>query len=285
MLYNEIVSSMKRHGLAAALLPVAVLLPVLAGCGQERATNPVNPVPLTLAAQGVGGAAHAIPAASSTILAAASQATDTIPVTYTRALLVIRDVRFVLPEEMDDDPADTLGMGGMGQADSMDVGDDDGGQVRFHGPYVVDLLSGHAANLDTMMVLPGDYMRVQGHLQALRSGDHDAATYPALVGYTVWLEGTIDGEGGGPFSYLARIDNEFQIRGDFSVDVDTPATAFVTFDVSKWLQDRDGRFLDPRDETNDLAIKSAIRHSIKVGMDDDHDGAMDDDMHAETSAY
>ena len=59
----------------------------------------------------------------------------------------------------------------------------------------------------------------------------------------------------------------------------------MTFDVSKWLRDRDGHFLDPRDETNDLAIKSAIRHSIKVGMDDDHDGEMDDDMHAEMGAY
>ncbi|HEX4935092.1 MAG TPA: hypothetical protein VFV33_18030, partial [Gemmatimonadaceae bacterium] len=278
--------AMRRHALAAAVLPVAVLLVILAGCGDKHATRAVNPVPLTLSAQGVGGASHAIPAASSTILAAASQATDTIPVTYTRALLVIRDVRFVLPGEMDDDGADTLGMGGMSQADSMDMDDDeDGGQVRFRGPFVVDLLSGHAENLDTMMVMPGDYMRVQGHLQALRSGDHGAAAYPTLVGYTVWLEGTIDGEGGGPFSYLARIDNEFQIRGDFSVDVDTPATAFVTFDLSKWLQDRDGRFLDPRDETNDQAIKSAIRHSIKVGMDDDHDGEMDDDMHAEMDAY
>jgi hypothetical protein len=32
---------------------------------------------------------------------------------------------------------------------------------------------------------------------------------------------------------------------------------------------------------NDFLIKQAIRHAIKAGMDDDHDGQADDDMHEE----
>ena len=192
--------------------------------------------------------------------------------------MVVRDVRFVMPEAIDDsdDRADSLG-----ETDSTDMGDDHDvqGQARFRGPFVIDLLSGHAARLDTMMVMPGDYARVQGHLQMLRAGDLEAADFPGLVGSTVWLEGTIGGEGGGTFSFLARIDNEFQIRGGFHVAENTAATAFVTFDLSKWLSDSSGHFLDPRDLANEQAIKSAIRHSIKVGMDDDHDGAADDDMH------
>ncbi|HKW50586.1 MAG TPA: hypothetical protein VJQ53_02540, partial [Candidatus Eisenbacteria bacterium] len=102
-----------------------------------------------------------------------------------------------------------------------------------------------------------------------------------LVGSTVYLTGTVDGEGGGPFTYQARIDNEFQIRGKFTVQTGTPATAFIVFDLSTWLRGRDGAFLDPRLPENDEAIRSAIRHSVKAGMDRDHDGEIDDDMHAE----
>jgi hypothetical protein len=261
----------------AGLFVAGLLVSWLTGCG-DKATSPIKPVPLTLVAQGVGGTAHRYPAAAGSTLMASTAATDTIPVTFTKALLVVRDVRLVLPEaiEAGDDSEDV--------ADSLDVedGDEDAqGQVRFRGPFVLDLLSGHAARLDTMMVQPGDYARVQGHLQALHAGDPDAADFPGLVGYTVWLEGTIDGDGGGPFSFLVRIDNEFQIRGAFHVAAATPATAFVTFDVSKWLQDANGHFLDPRVLENEQAIQSAIRHSIKVGMDDDHDGSIDDRMHGE----
>jgi len=40
--------------------------------------------------------------------------------------------------------------------------------------------------------------------------------------------------------------------------------------------DREGRFLDPRNPDNALAIESAIRHAIKFGTDNDHDGEMDE---------
>jgi len=103
-----------------------------------------------------------------------------------------------------------------------------------------------------------------------------------LIASTVYLKGTVSGDGGGPFTYQARIDNEFQIRGKFTVPTDTRATAFITFDLSRWLRGRDGAFLDPRLPENDQLIRSAIRHSIKVGMDENHDGECDDDMHAES---
>jgi len=258
---------------AARLVLAVALVALAAGCG-DKVTSPTQPVPLTLAARGIGGASQQFTGATTTLSAAAPAISAEIPVTYTTALLVVRDVRFVLSESMEGDggATDTLGMGEMAGA----LEGDDDGQVRFRGPFVIDLLSNHAERLDTQMVMPGDYRRVQGHLQSLRSGDEDAAAHEALVGYTVLLEGTIDGEGGGDFSYLARIDNEFQIRGSFTVEAETPATAFVAFDLSTWLTGRDGQFLDPRDVANDQAIKSAIRHSIKIGMDDDHDGEMDE---------
>jgi len=262
----------------AGLLVAGLITLAAAGCG-NKTMSPVKPVPLTLVAQGVGGSAHRYVAAAGSALLGSTAAADTVPVTFTKALLVVRDVRLVLPEalEAEDDSENT--------SDSLDVSDggdhDAAGQPRFRGPFVVDLLTGHAARLDTVMVQPGDYARVQGHLQMLRAGDPDAADFPGLVGSTVWLEGTVGGDGGGPFSFLARIDDEFQIRGAFHVAAATPATAFVTFDVSKWLQDANGHFLDPRVLDNEAAIKSAIRHSIKVGMDDNHDGSMDDGMHGE----
>ncbi len=244
----------------------------ITGCGGNGATSPVKPVPLTLQAVPVGGATQRF---ASSALGAAS-ATDTIPVTFTQALLVIRDVRFVLQGDDEGDDTDTLGTA----EDTLGVGEDDGdgGQVRFRGPYVVDLLAGTAQSLDTEMVPPGAYDRVQGHLRSLRDSDAPASTYSSLVGATIRLEGTIDGEGGGPFVYSARIDNEFMIRGDFTVEAETPATAFLVFDLSRFLADRDGHFLDPRVADNDLWIQQAIRHAIKIGMDDDHDGEMDDDL-------
>ena len=287
MSHNKLADFPRRLLVAGGLAGTLVL--ALAGCGGKASTGPTQMVPLTLVAQGVGGttARYAAPAAAMFMTAIAD--TDTIPVTFTKALLVVRDVRLVRPEVMDDSTGQT---DSLDATDSLDVsdGEDDGGedhdgndqgQVRFRGPFVIDLLSGTAARLDTMMVEPGDYKRIQGHLRMLRPHDLDAANFPGLVGSTVWLEGTIDGEGGGPFAFLARIDNEFMIRGGFHVDAETPATAFITFDITKWLQDRHGRFLDPRVAENAWAIKSAIRHSIKVCMDDDHDGRIDDRMHSE----
>jgi len=64
------------------------------------------------------------------------------------------------------------------------------------------------------------------------------------------------------------------------VEADAPATSFLTFDVSRWLTGGNGQFLDPRVEESHKWIEQAIRHSIKFGIDEDHDGEIDDgDMH------
>ena len=141
---------------------------------------------------------------------------------------------------------------------------------------MIDLLALAAQSLDTEMVPPGAYQRAQGHLRALSDADGPASAYSSLIGSTVRLEGVIGGEGGGSFVYSARIDNEFMVRGDFTVLAETPATAFIVFDLPQFLTSREGHFLDPRVVENDFLIKQAIRHAIKVGMDDDHDGEMDD---------
>lgn len=242
-----------NHPYVSPLLGTALVLAFsLAGCSGNKTTSPVKPVPLTLEASGVGGASQRF---TSSALAAPA-ATDTIPVTFTEALLVVRDVRFVLEDD--------------------DAVLDDGGQARFHGPYVIDLLAGVAQSLGTEMVLPGAYDRAQGHLFALNADDGPASAHASLIGSTVRLEGVIGGEGGGAFVYSARIDNEFMIRGDFTVLAETPATAFIVFDLTQFLTSREGHFLDPRVVENDFLIKQAIRHGIKIGMDDDHDGEMDD---------
>lgn len=280
---------------AGALLAGVTLLFAAAGCGTSKPTAPKqNLVPLTLAAQASGTGSFRAPAPAGTAALGAAE-TDTFDVTLSKAYLVVRDVRFILSDvedgtgqqdstgsqdstESGDSMRMTLGFSGDDSIPGM--GDDEGEAVVFRGPFVIDLLSHTAAALDTMMVEPGDYHHVQGHLQALHA--RDAAATPDLsflVGSTVYLEGTIDGEGGGPFTFMARIDNEFQIRGHFTVLDETPATAFITFNPDLWLLDRNGHFLDPRNPDNLQAIKSAIRHSIKVGMDDNHDGEMDDDMH------
>jgi hypothetical protein len=260
----------RLRSIRAVFLVGVLAMAALWGCGKDNVAAPKR-VPLTLQAQGVGSASQQYSAAAAL---AGTVAQDTIPVTFTRALVTVRDVRFVLPEEEDD--ADTLG---LGEGDSTDAdGSSGGGQVRFHGPFVIDLLAGDAQSLGTQMVPAGVYSMIMGHLQALAAGGPLATQYPELVDATVLLEGDIAGDGGGHFVYTARIDDEFIIHGQFSVLGDRPVTSFLVFDLSKLLMDRDGHFLDPRVLDNDQAIRQAIRHAIKVGVDRDRDGEPDDDL-------
>lgn len=286
-----------RYLLPGALTAGAILLVVLAGCSTDK--QPLAPrqtlVPLTLATQASGAASFRAAGTAGTFSTTATES-DSVNVTLTKAYLVVRDVRFILSDMETGGGGDTTGTGdstnmsatwdvgddsipGMGDDDSIPDMGDEGEGVVFHGPFAIDLLDHTAMALDTLMVPPGDYHRVQGHLQALHAGDAPAADLPFLVGSTVYLEGTVDGSNGGPFTFEARIDDEFQIRGNFTVQSDTPATAFITFNPDQWLIGRDGRFLDPRNPDNLFAIKSTIRHAIKACMDDNHDGRMDDHMH------
>jgi hypothetical protein len=263
-----------------SILTLAALGLIVIGCGGKHVAAPGSLAPLTLEAGGTGASTvRALRAAS---LAVSDTDTAHVNVTFTRALLVVRDIRFLTSQEGDDENDSTEVEGqdaariGFAAADSEPSEDHEGGIV-FRGPFVVDLLSRRADSLDTKLVPPGLYERIQGHLQALHEGDAAATPDLAfLIGSTVDLEGTISGDGGGPFTFKARIDDEFQIRGAFTVQSGTPATAFLVFDLSRWLVDREGRFLDPRNPDNAQAIESTIRHAIKVGTDDDHDGEMDE---------
>lgn len=261
--------------LAPPLL-VILFLSILgaAGCSKQI-SGPVKMVPLTLKSQ-VSGASPV-----RALRAATAASADTDSVTFTRALLVVRDVRFqtALEDTGDDNEAEEDSLG-ENEAEEDTLGEheaDEGEGIVFRGPFVIDLLSHHSDVLGTKLVPPDVYVKVMGHLQPLRAGDPAATPdLSFLIGSTVFLEGTISGEGGGPFTYMARINDEFIIHGTFTVASDTPATAFLVFDLKGMLVDHEGHFLDPRDPGNDQAIRQAIRHAIKVGIDKDHDGEFDD---------
>jgi hypothetical protein len=222
----------------------------------------------------------------------ARAADDTV--TYSKVLLVVREVNFRLAETEPGDSGQQAGddaqrsavfMGAAWDSMGSHQGDDGMGDhaesIRFRGPFVVDLLAQRAESLDTEMVPPGTYRSVKGAIGPLRAEDWNAPKFRVLVGSTVLLQGTVHGTGGGDFTYMAPISHTFRIRGTFTVEKNTPATAFLTFDMSGWLRDPEGRFLDPRDPANDLAIRRAIIRSIRAGMDDNHDGRCDDRTHGE----
>jgi hypothetical protein len=274
MLRRDLHSPFSWKSLSAMAGALTIL--ALAGCGSDSVSGPKQ-VLLTVKAMGTGAASSARLASGLTFHSAYSAAAESIPVTFTKALLVVRDVRFHFEDgdfdtlDTDDGDMDSTGSQGDSIGEGEDDDDQDGGMVTFRGPFVLDLLSQSAESLGTQLVPPGDYDRVQGHLRALRASDWNAGGYPYLIGATVHLEGLVEGEGGGPFTYQARIDNEFMIRGRFTVEPGSPATAFISFDISKWLV-KDGAFLDPRIPDNAKWIEWAIRHAIKVDMDEDHDG-------------
>lgn len=270
MLRKVLLSSIRQ--VPRQFLLCLALLALAAGCGKDNVSGP-NQVPLTLRAMGSGSVSKSTAMAAGwrdgIQYSAAAQA-DTVPVTFTRALLVVRDVQFVLNE----DEEDSLDI----DDDSTGVHEDDESEaaVVFHGPFVIDLLAHSADSLGTQLVPPGLYHQIQGHLSALHADDWNASQFSFLVGSTVLLEGTVNGDGGGPFTYKARIDDEFILRGPFNIQAGTPATAFLTFDLSRWLVGQNGTFLDPRVAENDKWIRWAIRHAIKVTMDGNHNGELDD---------
>ena len=257
-----------------AVLALAAAFLASGGCSSDNATGPKR-VPLKVMAQGVGGTSSRLVTAPN-MTAAAVADTDTM-VTYTRALLVVRDVRFVMSDSDEGGETDTT----VTPHDSTDADSDhdDAGQIRYRGPFVIDLLAGDAQDLGTQMVPAGIYHHVMGHLQKLAGGGDLATQFPDLIGATVLLEGDVHGEGGGHFIFESRIDTEFIIRGTFEVTGDSPVTSFLVFDLSEFLRGHDGAFLDPRDPGNELAIRVAVKHAVKVGIDEDHDGEPDEVVH------
>src|SRR5512142_1140858 len=80
---------------ALAVGLIAVCL-ALTGCGSKQATSPVQKlVPMTLTAQSSGAAAsNRIPAAVGTLTASPTDSIGSVDVTLSKALLVVRDVKF-----------------------------------------------------------------------------------------------------------------------------------------------------------------------------------------------
>ena len=296
-LAGEFARSIRWAAMTAACLLVA------AGCSTEaKLGGPGNgTVPMTLKAMGLGTASGRQPSTMARTLGVAFATTsgDTIPVTFTKALLVVHDIRFHLISGGDTDSTggdtDSTGDGEVtpharDEAYAQEVedhhgddGDDDSVQtIKFVGPFVVDLLTQTADSLDTQMVEPGTYKNTVGHIRPLLASDWNASSFEYLIGGTVYLQGTVDGPGGDTFTYRAKIYHVFKIKGEFVVDAPTPATAFITFDISQWLRGPGGRFLDPRDGENGLAIRDAIIRSLRMGMDRNHNGHCDrDEMHGE----
>lgn len=289
-----------------SLLYLAASVLVAGGCSNDgkNLTGVGNgTVPVTLRAMGVGTASGSRSAMPTRALGATfSTPEDTIPVTFTKALLVVDNVKFHLIEggETDSTGGGTDSTGATENPDARDQafamqfeshgGDNDGDDntdhdeiIRFKGPFVIDLLTQTSDSLDTQMVQPGTYKNTMGHLRPLRADDWNASSFEYLIGGTVYLQGTVDGPGGDSFTYRAKIYHVFIIRGHFVVDAATPATMFLTFDISQWLRGPGGRFLDPRDGENGLLIRNAIIRSLHMGMDRNHNGRSDDEMHGEDS--
>lgn len=306
MFQIKLAGNFARSVRSAAL--TAACLIVASGCSTDNAGKMAGPgngtVPMTLKAVGLGAASGSRPASAARSLGAsfASTSDDTLPVTFTKALLVVDDVRFHLisggetdstgggtdstgagetPDAIDQAYAMQMEGRGMGHHGDDRNGNGDRETIRFVGPFVVDLLTQTADSLDTQMVEPGTYRNTMGHLRPLTAGDWNASSFEYLIGGTVYLQGTVDGPGGDTFTYRAKIYHVFRIKGEFTVDAATPATAFLTFDISQWLRGPNGRFLDPRDGENGLAIRNAIIRSLRMGMDRNHNGRCDDDTRGE----
>ena len=104
----------------------------------------------------------------------------------------------------------------------------------------------------------------------------------SLLGTSVVVTGSVKYPGGAwvPFLFKADIDEDFKVKGDFTVAEGQSVTPYVLkFDLGSWFRVGTGRTLDPNDPADRHWIRYAIKASLKGrmagGRDHNHDGRPD----------
>lgn len=94
-------------------------------------------------------------------------------------------------------------------AETREVGEVDGTEVSFKGPYYVDLLSNSPVVLDTQSVADIPYKRIKMKLEASNSSP-PAGTPSALASNSIYLQGSV---GGNNFTFQLDDGTELSIAG------------------------------------------------------------------------
>ncbi|WP_051207941.1 hypothetical protein [Saccharospirillum impatiens] len=183
--------------------------------------------------------------------------------TLNKALIVIRSIEL----EQDDDQNDD---------DDQDDDDDD---IKFVGPFVVNLLTNEVTpSLPELSLPQGRYDEVEIEYGPLRSSDLGADgeplvdQFPDIGGYSLYLEGQYTPVNGVAneidFQFTYDDDDDFELSGSdtsLGFDVNGEVDLIVAFRMARWF-----RFDD--DETNENGVNFEDAHEVgtnTISLDDD----------------
>ncbi len=198
------------------------------------------------------------------------------------ALIVLKDIKFIAAidtarvrdslecERNDDDE----------QMHDGYHGDDARPVVRFKGPFLVALKDTTPVQVALDTIPPGNYSGIKYVIHKLRRRDlsADPMLPDSLVGRSIMVVGSAKyKDGWKAFVYKADIDEEFKVKGDFTINAgDKLVPIALKFDLVSWFTAPDGRLLDPNSWFDRIFIRFNIKASLKGrmigGRDMNHDG-------------
>jgi hypothetical protein len=200
-------------------------------------------------------------------------------IVITQATIILKRIKFL--QHADSVTVDSVITDQEEQQHESDEG------INFMGPFVVILNDTTPINLGDRFVPPGVYDGIEFKLHKLRTEDQSEHPIPdSLRTYSLVVTGNVKvGATWKPFVYKSDIDEEFKVKGQFTVTSQTSLVPFsLTFDLGTWFREGgqpSGLILDPTDPLNYDAIRHAIKSSIEGqthgGEDHDADGHPDDE--------
>ncbi len=266
--------------MAFVRMMAVVMAMMIVGCTQESSgpgASGNGSVQLTVSGGADQGTVRLGKADATTGVAAAVESLE-----VTQALIVLKDIRFLgVPDS-------------TGLRDSVeckfdaDREDHDGWKkdstTHFKGPFLVALHDTTPVQIAVDTIKPGQYTGIKFNIHKLRRSDvtRNPLLPDSLLGYSVVVAGSVKYPGGDwvPFLFKADIDEDFKVKGDFTVAEGQSVTPYVLkFDLGSWFKVANGRTLDPNDPADRHWIRYAIKASLKGrmagGRDHNHDGRPD----------
>ena len=180
-------------------------------------------------------------------------------------------------------------------------GSEEGADIRFEGPFVVDLLdSGLSPELAGVIIPPDTYCKIE-----LRLGKLDANVDPGnpISGKSVLITGSRSD--GVPFVLKLEEDEEFELENEITGFVIDPSLSlnsfFIAFDLDLWFagvdlsdpaveisQDGQGNPIILIDEVHNTEIRERIIDNLEISADlfedQDDDGDLDSEEQEESLA-
>lgn len=186
-----------------------------------------------------------------------------------RAVLVFKDIRFL-------EAPDTTHL-----RDSIECWRDGDWEDRwgrkkdttlhFKGPFVVVLQDTTPVQIALDTIPPGQYTGIKFNIHRVRRSDleRDPQLPDSLLGYSVVVTGSVKYAAGAwvPFVFKTDINEDFKVRGDFTVAEGQTLTPYVlNLDIASWFRAPGGMILDPNGFFERHVIRFMIKGALKGRM-------------------